>query len=59
MSNSDKDRLIELCFDTIWRADDELLYSIYIENIQSMLLKIPRIKKYIEEWDSSVGISNL
>lgn len=48
MQNHEKDRLIELCLDTIWRKSDELQYSLWIENIQRELLKIPRIKKYIE-----------
>lgn len=59
MQNHEKDRLIELCLDTIWRKSDELQYSLWIENIQRELLKIPRIKKYIETWDYSLWVKDL
>ncbi len=59
LSEQDKDRLIGLCLDTIWRKTDDLQYSIYIEKIQDELMKAPRIKKYIETWDSSLTTKDL
>lgn len=40
LTDSQKAQLIDLCLDTIWRDTDELVYSLYIENIQSLLSKI-------------------